>query len=184
MTNQRNDTLIAYFSVHDTSDGEGYIGAMIVIDEKGVPQEFRCTVPVRPTDPHKALYGSTLQPHIFNELIGSPLMAALSTRPKCYIVDDKMLLELREYTDTPVVHFEDYGESLSPDSESTNQHRLDSSIGGFQPITAITHRDYATDYEAVREQLEDLFNRIDLSEPFERIKTAIKVLSGRDERFR
>ena len=182
MTTRRNDTLIAYFAVH--TNGEGYIGAMIVIDDKGVPQEFRCTLPVRPTNAQKALYGSTLQPHVFNELIGSPLAAALSTRPKCYIVANTMLLELREYTDTPVVHFEKYGESLSPDADADAQHRLDSSIGGFQPITVITHRDYATDYESVRHQLEDIFNRIDLSEPFERIKTAINVLVARDDRFK
>lgn len=180
----QNDILIAYFSVHNTNDDAGYIGGMLVIDDSGVPQEFRCTLPVRPTVPQRALYGNTLEPYVFNELIGLPLTQSLTSRPKCYVVDHNGLLNLRESVALPVIHLEKYGEGLSTDASSDDRHRLDSDLGGYQPITARMHPSHNDDYESVRGIFDHTSNRIDLLEPFERIATAIKVLSERDNRFK
>ena len=180
----QNDILIAYFSVHNTNDAAGYIGGILVIDDSGVPQEFRCTIPVRPTVPQRALYGNTLEPYVFNELIGLPLTQSLTSRPKCYVVDDNGLLKLRESVALPVIHLEKYGEGLSTDASSDDRHRLDSDMGGYQPITARMHPSHNDDYESVRGIFDHTSNRIDLLEPFDRIATAIKVLSERDNRFR
>ncbi len=184
MSNHENDTFIAYFSVHSTSDNAGYMGGIMVIDRRGVPQEFHCTLPTRPTGAQKALYGDTLRPYLFNELIGSPLVKALKAPPHLCLVESKMMLELRERVDVPVIHLEKYGESLSPGGGSAKQNRLESGIGGFQPITAATHHGYESDYESVREALEQVFNQVDLLEPFQRIATAVRVLSERDSRFK
>ena len=51
--------------------------------------------------------------------------------------------------------------------------------GGFQPITATTHYSYEADYESVRETLEQVFNQVDLLEPFQRIATAYQGLVGK-----
>ena len=95
-----------------------------------------------------------------------------------------MMLELRERIAVPVLHLEKYGEGLSPDGGPAIQNHLESGRGGFQPITATTHYSYEADYESVREALEQVFNQVDLLEPFQRIATAIKVLSERDSRFK
>ena len=184
MTNQDNDAVIAYFSVHSTNDNKGYMGGMMVIDRRGVPQEFHCTLPTSPTGAQKALYGDTLKPYLFNELIGAPLVKALKTPPHLCLVESEMMLELRERIAVPVLHLEKYGEGLSPDGGPAIQNHLESGRGGFQPITATTHYSYETDYESVREALEQVFNQVDLLEPFQRIATAIKVLSERDSRFK
>ena len=185
MTEQRH-TLIAYFSILRIPNSDGYVGGMLVLDQRGVPMEFRCTLPVRPTQAQKALYGNTLEPYVFNQLIGLPLTQALTNQPVCYIVKNTMLLELREYIDSPVVHIEQYGGSLSTsDSSTPDSHiQLRSDTAGLQPITARFMNGYESDYEMVRERLEETFKRIDLLEPFERITTAFSVLSERDDRFK
>lgn len=184
MAEQENGTNIAYFAVHRTQDNQGYIGGMLVIDDRGVPQEFRCTVPIRPTNVQKALYGGTLEPYMFSELIGVPLVGALTTPPKCFLVERGMLLELREQIEMPVLYLEKYGEALSSDSGKTTQSGLVSRQGGFQSLTASSHPSYATDYESVREVLEHIFDQVDLLEPFDRISRSLKVLSERDTRFK
>lgn len=178
------NVLMAYFAVHRTQDNEGYIGGILVIDDRGVPQEFRCTLPIRPTTTQKALYGDTLEAYMFNELIGSPLMKSLVTRPECCIVDSVTTLELREYVEMPVIHLEKYGEALSANAGSANSHRIESEIGGFQTITAKSHSGHQADYESVREAFAQMSNRIDLLEPFQRITTAFNVLTERDNRFK
>ena len=186
MMTEQKDTLIAYFSILRTPNSEGYLGGMLVLDQKGVPIEFRCSLPVRPTQAQKALYGNTLEPYVFNQLIGLPLTQALTKQPACYIVKNTMLLELREHISSPVVHIEQYGGSLSAsDSSSPDNHiQLSSEITGFQPITAKFMNGYESDYEIIRDKLEETFKRIDLLEPFERIATAFSVLSERDDRFK
>ncbi len=185
MANLKNPC-IAYFAVHLRKGNGGYVGGMLVIDETGVPQEFRCTLPTLPTTAQKALYGNTLEPFISNQLIGAPLAKSLTTRPECLVVKSPTLLKLREHTELPVIHLEKYGETLSADVHSypNEEHRLESMIGGFQPITASRHPDYQSDYESVRATLERVFKRTDLLEPFERIAAAMSVLSERDDRFK
>ena len=60
----QNQSLVAFLSVHSTKDGEGYLGGLLVTDETGIPKEFRCTHPVRPSATQKALYGANLKPHV------------------------------------------------------------------------------------------------------------------------
>ena len=183
MSDQENNALIAYFAVHPTQDKKGFMGGILVINRQGVPQEFRCTLPLRPTVAQRALYGNILEPYMFNELIGTPLVKALTAPPNCCLVERGMMLGLRERMEVPVIHLEKYGESLSPDGGQAQHRRLDSSLGGFLLITAITHHDYDTDFESVQKLLEQIFNDVDLLEPFERIATSFKALSERDPRF-
>ena len=146
MAEQENGATIAYFAVHRTQDNLGYIGGLLVINDRGVPQEFRCTAPIRPTNVQKALYGETLEPYMFSELIGPPLVKSLNAMPYCCVVETQKLLEMRERVDLPVIHLEKYGEALSADARSTEQNRLDSENHGFQPITATYHRNYKDDF--------------------------------------
>ena len=182
---------IAYFAVHPTSDEQGYLGAMLVIDQIGVPQEFRCTLPVRPSAPQKALYGNTLEPYLFNELLGVPLARAVTSNLSAFIVGNTMLLQLREHLESPLLHLEELGESLSVHSSSADAattlnrtHRIEGYHGGFKPVSAMTQVGYEGDYEKIKEDLEQMANYVDLLEPFERITTALNVLRERDDRFK
>ncbi len=181
----------AFLAVRPTQDGEGYLGGLMVIDKTGVPQEFRCTHPIRPTEVQKAVYGGSLRPHIFNELIGLTLIRAMTTNPTFCCIEESILLETAQGTEIPVVHLQRLGETLSvehhADEKVKNSNgilRVDSHRSGFQPLSATFHRDFEDDLEKIKGDLELVFNQVDLLEPFERIATAIRVLSERDERFR
>ena len=101
-----------------------------------------------------------------------------------YLVENRSLLELREHVDAPVIHLEHHGESFSVGPASNSPDRLDSAGGTWDPMAATTHHSYESDYESVRDILQQTFARIDLLEPFHRIATAISTLTERDERFK
>ena len=69
----QND-LIGFLALYETSPRDGYLGAILITDLQGVPQEFRCTHPVKPTALQKPLYGNTLEPYIAVDLCGIPLI--------------------------------------------------------------------------------------------------------------
>ena len=182
--------LVAFLAVHTTQEGEGYIGGILVTDEAGIPKEFRCTRPIRPTATQKALYGANLKPHVFNQLVGVPLILSLVEEAHFCVVAEPVLLQVRDYVDIPVFNFQRYGDVLSvmpaqSDGANTSAQsmRIDSEHGGFQPIEATCHRGYESDLEGI-EDLSRLFNQVDLLEPFERIAIALKTLADRDGRFR
>ena len=184
-------TLVAFLAVRAMQDGKGYLGAVLVTDNTGVPQEFRCTHPIRPTAIQEALYGDALEPHVFNQLVGLPLVKALTTTPVFCCVEEPILLQLRNDVDLPIVHLQRLGEVLSvdelqPDSSNSppKPERIDSERGGFQPMSATFLSGYESDLGTIGDDLQRVFNQIDLLEPFDRIATAINTLAKRDERFR
>ena len=59
----KEQPLVAFLAVHTTPDDEGYLGGILVTDEAGIPKEFRCTHPIRPTATQKALYRANLKTH-------------------------------------------------------------------------------------------------------------------------
>ena len=68
------DQFLGFLALYETSGNEGYLGAILVTNNQGVPQEFRCTHPVKPTNIQKPLYGNTLEPYIGITLCGAPLI--------------------------------------------------------------------------------------------------------------
>jgi hypothetical protein len=77
---------IAFFVVRQTLDVQGHIGAVLVVDSQGIPIEFNCTHPVRPTTVQKALYGNNLDTFIAFELCGGPLLNGLKSSPGACLV--------------------------------------------------------------------------------------------------
>ncbi len=183
--------LVAFLAVRATQDGEGYLGGLLVTDETGIPQEFRCTHPVRPTMAQKALYGDTLRPHVFNQLLSLPLIRASTTSSIFCCVQEPILLQIRDYVDLPVVHLQRLGEVLevhdpNPGNQnsSSKPRRVDSERGVFQPISANFQSGHESDWEKIGDALHRAFSQIDLLEPFDRIAIAVNALAERDNRFR
>jgi len=180
-------TFLGFLGLNRTSSGDGYIGAVLVTDQYGVPAEFRCTYPVKPSVLHKPLYGETLEPYVGVELCAKPLVEALDHKLTLLIVNARFLLEVRPSCHCPVIFIERVGEAIevAPADAVTSppKSRVNCPSGRFQPIYVSAHSNYAEDLSASRPLVENAFSRLDLLEPFERIATALKVLAQQDDRF-
>lgn len=180
--------LLGFLSLYETSSHDGYLGAILITDLQGIPQEFRCTHPVKPTTIQKPLYGDTLEPYIGVNLCGIPLIKSIQNKPSIIVVHKDFLLDVRTASPCPVIFIRRAGEAIdikpSDGSETTlKRERIDCPTGKFQPIVCVSHPDFDEDMAFARETFEKIFNYLDPLEPFERMAKAIEVISKQDKKF-
>ncbi len=180
--------LIGYVSLVETNTKDGYLGAILVMDCSGVPREFRATFPVKPTLVQKTLYGDTLETYIGIELCGKPLLQSINHNLNLLAVNRESLLGLRETMECPVLFFQRAGEALEISStmepkETKSKFQVKSKSGRFQPITISAFHKSPADLKTAFPLLDEIFQGIDLFEPFERIERALQVLASQDQRF-
>jgi hypothetical protein len=185
---EKLDVLLGFLSLYETSNHDGYLGAILVTDLQGIPQEFRCTHPVKPTTIQKPLYGDTLESYIGVNLCGIPLIESIRNKPSLLVVHKEFLLGVREASSWPVIFVRRAGETIdiktSGSAESkSKRERMDCPTGKFQPLVIIPHYKFNDDVNSAREILEKIFSYFDPIEPFERIAKAIEVLGKQDKRF-
>ena len=185
---EKSGLLLGFLSLYETSNHDGYLGAILVTDLQGIPQEFRCTHPVKPTTLQKPLYGDTLESYIGVNLCGIPLIESIQNKPSLVVVNKDFLLGVRSGSPGPTVFIRRAGEAIEiktiGGSESkSKRERIDCSSGRFQPVVIIPHYEYADDINSAKEILERVFTYLDPIEPFERMAKAIEVLGKQDKRF-
>lgn len=85
------NTKLAYADIIILENG-GYLGAVLITDQKGFPLEFRYTDPIIPTKIQKVLYGKGIQKYLKVDVILDSLLKILSNNFDLLIVDDEELL--------------------------------------------------------------------------------------------
>jgi hypothetical protein len=188
--NEERDYLLAFFALYETSSSDGYLGTVLVTNLQGIPQEFRCTHPVKPTTIQKPLYGDALEPYIGVHLCGVPLFKSIQSLPSLslIVVHKEHLLDIRKSLSCPVIHVRRAGEAIDVRSAdktgiTLKRERIDCLTGRFQPIVFTAHPDFNDDVTIAKDILEKIFGYLDPIEPFDRMRKAIEVLSKQDQRF-
>ncbi len=173
------ETALGYLGWHEMADGQSYTGGLLVVDEDGFPQEFRCTEPIRPSTVQSILYGDSFRKYMFTQLIGRNLFDHLSLRPKIVLVDDDQLLLIQDELPVHVAHLarlDDDGDVVQVDldeeesstfSLSTPQGtRVSVSLRGNEPARAAECRTI----------LDVCAARMDVYEPFSRVSAVLEAL--------
>lgn len=186
-TDEEKD-LLAFFALYQTSSNDGYLGTVLVTNLHGIPQEFRCTHPVKPTTIQKPLYGDALEPYIGVHLCGVPLFKSIQNLPSLIVVHKEHLLDIRKSLSIPVIHIRRAGEAIDVSStdkigSTFKRERIDCATGRFQPIVLTAHPDFNEDATIAKDILDKIFSYLDPIEPFDRMEKAIDVLSKQDKRF-
>ena len=185
---EKPNLLLGFLSLCETSNHDGYLGAILVTDLQGVPQEFRCTHPVKPTTIQRPLYGDALESYIGVHLCGIPLLESIQNKPSLVAVHKEFLLGVRTKSSCPVVFIRRAGEAFDIKTSGVSEikskkERIDCPTGRFQPVVITSHYKYNDDTNSARGILENIFNYLDPIEPFERMAKAIEVLGKQDKRF-
>ncbi len=186
--NLDHNIMVGFVDLYETKNHDGYLAAILVTDSQGVPKEFRCTHPVKPTVLQKPLYGDTLEPHIGVELCGIPLVHSVQNKPSLIIVRKEFLSGIRKGCDIAVIFLRPAGEPINITESDSSGSRLQrdevkSPTGKFQPIVLISHADFEDDARKVRGKVEKLFANFNLLEPFERMTKSVELLTEQDQRF-
>jgi hypothetical protein len=150
-------------------EATGYLGGYLVTNLWGRPLEFRLSTAVQPNRIQQILYGGTLQPYIYGDLIGKALVEKTGTPVRLIFTDREPALDLRHRLETPVAW-------LAPPDDTGAVARFGADSVARPAAAArgpvLCHPRYPDDVPVVRDLLGQL-DGVDLQEPFTRIREAI-----------
>jgi hypothetical protein len=140
----------------------GYLGGYLVTNQWGRPLEFRLSTAVQPNRVQQILYGETLEPYLYAEVIGKTLLEKAGVAAHLIVTDRRPVLEIRPRLEMPVLF-------LAEESEE---------LGCFRPAAEgqsrfCRHPNFPTDEAAIRLLLQRLESPFDLLEPFCRVREAM-----------
>jgi hypothetical protein len=146
--------LLGFLEVIGNMESQLRGGVLFIEKETRMPYEFRCTAPVLPTRTQQTLYGDTLKPYVYVQLVALPLLKAAQIDPAVLLTTNKTLLQVRPSVNYPVVFLR----ATQPSS----------TIGTMEP-----HADFPDDRTEAQKLLKPLDEQ-DILEPFDRLKKAIE----------
>jgi hypothetical protein len=154
---------LGYLTVLDAGE-LGLLGGYLLLNTVGRPLEFHCTVPVKANRTQEILYGPTLRPYVYGELIGQALLAKPKAEPLVVFTDLEACLAARDFSPAPVALLTE-GPSERPAAVQTFR------LGQFSAAVFARH---ASDESVIRERWKEHAESLDLAEPFGRIREALE----------
>ena len=94
-------------------DELGCIGGYLILNLGGRPLEFHCTAPVRANRAQQILYGISLKPFLYGELVGRSLIEKGLESPLAIIANQPELNSLQALIDVPLIQLDDVENSQS-----------------------------------------------------------------------
>lgn len=170
--------LLAFLDLLKQKSIDKYIGAILVVNIDGIPQEFRCTDPIKPSKIQEPLYGNKLEQFIGAELCGIPLVNSLKNIPGIIIVQKKFLLKIREKIDIPLVLIEVAdSDNINIKEQSDEKEKIIFESNRFSEIKITTSENFKGDQQSASLIINSFSKIFHPLEPFERIEKAIEVIS-------
>lgn len=176
---------LAYFVA--MKEGASYLGGLLLTDTSGIPLDFRYTEPITPTKLQTVLYGKALEPHLKEEVIQKTLLKELKGSPDLFIVPPSDLAGgWSGDTKCPVLSVQKTQEAaLSRVGEAfrVSPRELLVQMGeGAAPLRVIfaSTVDLPGQDQVVPKIVEAGYS-MDLTEPLERVYTALQALIHPDQ---
>lgn len=151
----------------------GFFGGYLVVSERGRPLEFHCSTPVLPSEAQRILYGASLRPYLLGELIGQTLVAKAQVPVQAVLTDVPEMRSLHGACDCPVAWLR-HAELLADEGlcHVDSPAAVPEFVLGNHRLTGAANCCWQP--EALRDALAPLTAQLDLAEPFERIREAIR----------
>ena len=164
----------------------GYIGAILVCDEKGFPLEFQYTDPILPTQLQKVLYGNSLEHYLKVDVILDNLLAVLSNKVDLLIVKDEQLLDAHN-AKADMIRVAQINIVDTKQDDIIEKVKDDEYIFQYSKTAApmrVTFRENVSQGDTLFEKVAGIIKEagtcIDIIEPLERVQKSIDVIISKD----
>ena len=170
-----NNVRLGFLGHTSFRNGEAFRGGLLITDGNGKPVEFRSTTPVKPNALQRTLYGTTMMSHIATELLGVPLLKSVEQKPSVILIRDEIFFGVRSQVETPLFRIEQHQNATTslPSAYAMTNNEALKSTANYIPIVATPHDAHQDDFSLCKPILKEVFGRMDLYEPFERLEHAI-----------
>lgn len=162
--------MIGYLSVMNI-DGK-HLGGILVINDLGIPVEFKYSEPVTPTKLQEIIYGNSLEYYLHTEIIGKGLVQRLENKPELILVQDPTLLFDKN---TVMV-------TLLPQPVSEKKESNEVVVNFSNKSIRITFPENVKVDDSVVQKILDYASKIDILEPFDRVEKALKYVCESQEK--
>jgi hypothetical protein len=173
--------VIGYLDVQQVEPA-GYLGGVLVVDEFGLPVEFRHSVALRPTPLQRTLYGDALDRYLRAAVIAVRLLDDLESAPGVILASDP-ILAVGGVT-PPVAAFERSGVeplgpagTLQPLSGAANPGFVLQLREGEPPLRLITKAG-AEHHRAMADAVLEAAETMDVYEPPARVRSALALIAA------
>ena len=182
------NTKLAYADIIILDNG-GYLGAVLITDQKGFPVEFRYTDPIIPTKIQKVLYGKGIQKYLKVDVILDSLLKILSNNFELLIVSDEELLSYEGELSAPILRISQTKSPIIGEkgalSKIKDTEYLIQTTSSQSPIRVQLREGdkNLSDENAINTMAEFLCNMsdfIDVYEPLSRLKQSIDLICQKD----
>ncbi len=140
-------------------DEVGLLGGYLLLNGGGRPLEFHCTTPVKPNRAQEILYGTSIRPYLYGDVIGKALLEKSPSQPKFVCTDCHDAMSVRPFAASPVAF-------ISSDVQADSFP-----LGEWQATVSAAHRQ---DKQLIADEWQTHFQQLDLCEPFSRIREALE----------
>ena len=147
--------VLGFLTVRKTA-ADGHRGGYLLAGATGRPLEFHYTSEVRLDPQQRTLHGDRWRQTLFVESLAVPMTRHQTRRPVAVVVDSHPLLELRRHVPVPVLRV-----ASAAEMEDDGRCRFEA------------HDAFAADLEILGRFAEEVSERFDWCEPFERLAEAL-----------
>ncbi|MGQ9855464.1 MAG: hypothetical protein ACUVQF_01890 [Fervidobacterium sp.] len=162
--------MIGYLSVKNI-DGK-YLGGILIVNDYGIPVEFKYSEPIAPTRLQQIIYGNSLEYYLNTEIISKGLIQKLENRPELLLVEDPMLL-----FDKNIVMV-----TLLPQMVNEKVDGNEAVVNVNNKSLRITFPENAKVEDSLVQKIVDLSQKFDIFEPFDRIEKALEYVCESQEK--
>ncbi|ABV33181.1 MULTISPECIES: hypothetical protein [Pseudothermotoga] len=156
--------MIGYLSVKKID--EKHVGGLLVVDESGIPHEFKYTDPIIPNQLQKILYGKSLETYLHVEIISKSLLKKIENKPDIIFTDNPVLIESGENVF--------FTSSFIPSADETESSPEECVIPyGSSAIRFVSKQQISQEKE---EKLKQILDQVDVLEPFQRLEKALEYV--------
>ena len=150
----------------------GLFGGYLVLSPQGRPLEFRCSTPVTASRAQEILYGPTLRPYLFADVIGQSLVAGSELPVQALLTDQRDMLSLALMRPEAVLLVQPTVAG-NDDSDTRGQAETVAAYTAMNGCHVIAADATAIDAEGIGRLLEPIAPHVVLLEPFDRIRAAL-----------
>jgi hypothetical protein len=157
-----------------------YVGAIMITDAEGIPQEFKYTEPVKPTRLQTILYGGSLEKYIKHEVIRGKLIKSVSKKPEIIFANNSDPTMMGKYDGLSIVlihrarikDLEEVGQVKQPKENELIIKDHESR----DPLRIICAPDDVANLQKISEMAMEIKYKLDIIEPLERVDTALDAI--------